>query len=303
MGYFVPTDFFKQVFSAIRAHDPLLSSDDVTIIQSTNGRPIQIPCVGDIESIAQVIGEAGNPSQDDIAVTGQVKLGAFSYRTPIYKCSVEAFDDMETGIPVMDLFQSFSASRIQRGMGRDFLTGSGSSKTLGLIGQLEGLGRGAIYATGDSANTGGAQTGANSIGSVDLANVFYSVNSAYRSSEKCAWLMADSTLQFLASIIDKQGRPVVSIVDGVEQILGKPVKVSPSMPGIGASNVTVIFGDLSYVVSRVVTEGEGIGIKVYRERFAETGEVGLQSFVRGDSVLAFTDANSDAPLAYLQQHS
>ncbi len=43
LGYFVPTGFFSQVFSALAAHDALLDDDSVTVIKTTNGRVITVP--------------------------------------------------------------------------------------------------------------------------------------------------------------------------------------------------------------------------------------------------------------------
>lgn len=38
LGTFVPTDFYPSLFSAMKAHDPLFDGENVTLIQSTNGR-------------------------------------------------------------------------------------------------------------------------------------------------------------------------------------------------------------------------------------------------------------------------
>jgi hypothetical protein len=55
LGTFVPTDFFPNLFSAMKTSDPVMSDDDVTLIKSTNGRVMTVPTLGDIANVAQVI--------------------------------------------------------------------------------------------------------------------------------------------------------------------------------------------------------------------------------------------------------
>jgi len=145
---------------------------------------------------------------------------------------------------------------------------------------------GSQTAAGSSVNDGSANTGANSLGTQDFANAFDTIDAAYSSSPCAAWVMNLKTLGNLYGMVDKYGRPIVSFTDGAPTILGKPVKISPSMDNIGRSNVPVLFGDLSYFSTRIVVPGseEGLGIKSYTEApgLAENGLVGFRSFVRAD---------------------
>ena len=100
------------------------------------------------------------------------------------------------------------------------------------------------------ARTQAVETGATSVGSADIANLYYAFDEAYRDSPKCAWLMFKGTLGKLAAIITAQGLPIVQWQGPEAWILGKPVRISPSMPSIGAQNVPIVFGDLSYFCVR-----------------------------------------------------
>ena len=74
--------------------------------------------------------------------------------------------------------------------------------------------------------------------------MYYSVDSAYRSSPKAAWLMNDTTLQQLAGVVTKMGLPLINVVNGVPTLHGKPVKVSPSMDDVTNGGYPVLFGAL-----------------------------------------------------------
>ena len=184
LGQFVPTDFFGRVISQMKAHSPLFDEDSCTVLNSTNGRVTEIPVLGDIENVASIVNEAGSQTETDIFNPNHVVLGTYAYKTPRWACSIEAFQDLSTVIDSVNLFTDFASSRLRRGIGNDLINGSGSNQPLGLLASLEAVASTAtlpVIAAGAAVHTGGAETGANSIGMPDLLNLYYSVNSAYRS--------------------------------------------------------------------------------------------------------------------------
>jgi HK97 family phage major capsid protein len=114
------------------------------------------------------------------------------------------------------------------------------------------------------------------------------------------------TLATMADLKNKFGNPVelVKYRDGSPTIYGIPVRVSPSMPNIGASNVPVVLGDFSYWCTRLIQD-DGAGLMLYREApgLVERGEVALKVFARADGVLAYTDTTSPSPFIAIQNHS
>jgi HK97 family phage major capsid protein len=160
-------------------------------------------------------------------------------------------------------------------------------------------------ALGSSANDGSGNTGANSIGSADIATVYSSVPQIYRQSEKCVWLMSENTLGFLQKLLDKFGHPILPLrwdKGDTPTLYGKDVKIDPNMPDIAASANTVIFGDLSYFGVRRVP----LGIRVYKEAvgLVENGNVALQLWDRFDSNFLWAgDGFAKSPIGFLQQHS
>jgi HK97 family phage major capsid protein len=306
LGYFVPNDFFQNLVTAMKAHDVLFDDESATVIRSSNGRPLPVPIAGDIENVASVIGEGGSQTSVDIDTTGHAVLGAYSYSTPRLVVSLEAFQDLEASFTAVGLFKRFAADRLARGIAADMLNGSGSSKTLGLIPSLEALGLIPVTAAGSSANTGGSETGATSLGSNDFTAALAELDSAYLASPKCAWLMNKTTLANTAGLVTKFGQPLnlVSYATGYPTIYGIPIKVCPSMPNVGASTTPVILGDLSYWATRLIIDDQ-FGVAVYREApgLIEQGNVGLRCFARADGALLYKDTNSPAPFVMIQCNS
>ena len=306
VGSFVPLEFFKDVFVAKKNTDALFDPTVVTYIETTNGRPTQFGYMGDTENVANLVSEGNPTTEEDISSVSGVMLGAYTFRTPVFHASLKAFQDVEMAAGVLELFKKFSADRIARGVGPYLVTGQGPTvkQPTGLLNAIESLNAASVTATGSSANTGGAETGATSVGSADIANLYYALDEAYRDSPKCAWLMSSGTLGKLAAITTKQGLPIVQWQGPEAWILGKPVRISPSMPSVGAQNVSICFGDLSYFVVRCSVDAQ-TRVQLYKETagLVEKGLFGLRAFVRYDSGLMFSDTGSPSPIVYLVNHS
>jgi HK97 family phage major capsid protein len=305
-GSFVPVDFFTDFLPmALKAHDPIFDEDSVTLIKTENGRPISVPFLSDTENVAVLTSELADTSsaETDIASAGQVLLGAYSYRSPIFRTSIESVQDTENAFPVVEIFKAFAADRIARGVSKDMLLGS--SKTAGLLPSLLALpfGVGAIASGGSAVNDGGSGTSSTSINSQDLSTLFFSVNSSYRDSDKCAWWMNDSTLLALSKQNDKQGRPLIDLNAPRLQLMGKPVKVSPSMPSIGASTNPIAFGDFTFWAQRLSIGTGYIKRYINAPGLAENFKCGFRAFSRHDGALLFSDQNSAPPIRLLQMHS
>jgi HK97 family phage major capsid protein len=299
LGYFVPTGFFPTLFAALAQHDCLFNAEDVTLIKTTDGNPITVPTIGDIENIATVVGEAGQVTSTDLSAPGQAKLGTYKYMT-WDAISIESFQDVYS--PVSVFSQNF-ASRFARGIGKDLVTGSGTSKTLGLIPSLIAAGVTQISAAGSAANDGSGNTGINSIGSEDFQAAFNALDDAYANSPKCAWVMNKKTLATVSGQLDKYGNilRLVEWSNGKAYIFGIPVKIAPSMDNIGNGKNPVVLMDLSYWATRIAT-AEDTGLQVIKESagLVEYGKVGLRAYVRADGCLLYNDSNSPAPAVIIQ---
>jgi HK97 family phage major capsid protein len=309
MGSFVPRDFFAGVKAAMKWIDPLVDPDVCTVVETENGRILQVGFYDDTNSYASVVGENTNQAanETDIASVSEVDVQAFSYRTPLWRLSVEAFSDLDQMTTAIDLFGKFSAQRVARGVGRDLMTGNGSGKPLGLIPSLMVSGAPYVVATGSSESTGqGAQTGVNSIGYSDMCNCMENLNEAFLKSSKCAWLMNQSTRSSIGKILDHSGRPLMQFDSSTGRywILGKPVIIAPSMANIGSAAIPVVLGDLSYWISRHATAGDRVQVVKETVGLIEKGEVGLRTWQRWDGALLYSAAVSGTcPMTYIMNHS
>ncbi len=302
-GAFVPTQFLDRVFSALKQYDPLFDPDLVTYIPLERGGLLRVPLASDVENNAIPTTESSDATSADLFITGQAQLQPKSYKSPMFKVSLESVQDVAAFMPVEDLFEYYAAARIARGVGADLVQGSGAGgHILGLLLQLSAAGIVPVIATGSAELTGGIETGANSIGFSDLATVFSRVDPLYRSSPSCAWLMNDNTLLYLQKLITKLGLPLAPVTEGLPYLFGKPVRVSPSMPNIGASNQPVLFGDFRYFALAEVRQDAYVRGFWEAPGFVEQGIIGLKSFSRWDGQLLATDPNA-SPFALLQNHS
>ena len=307
LGYFVPTEFIKNVTKAAQeAGDAILNPEYVSFIKSETGAPIALPVYNDTSEDAVAIGEgtisgtSSDPTVPDVQYPGQVGIGAISYRQT-YIASLEALQDVEASGNLLDLWKDWTAARIARGVGRDMMTGAQNAPIVGLVNQLSNNGCVPIIAQGSSEITGGAETGATSIGNTDLANLVFNLDSAYRAGSKCAFWMSDLTLIKLAQLVNKFGNPVLRWQESTAYIWQYPVRICPSMSVPSASQVSVLFGDGSYIYVRSILD-KLAGVRILKEQFAGSGSVGLQTVSRWDMKLAY-QGQGKAPFTVLQQHS
>jgi HK97 family phage major capsid protein len=220
--------------------------------------------------------------------------------------SIESFQDIDEAIGNINLFKQVTASRLARGIAKHLVIGDGSSKPLGLIPSLEAVGVPSVTASGSAVNTGGSETGANSLGSEDFSAALALLDEGYVASAKCAWFMNKKTLANISGIVTKYGRllNLIQYENGKPSIFGIPVKICPSMDNIGASAVPVVLGDGTYWATRLVAD-ENSGIRVYSEAtgLVEFGNVGMSCFMRADGELLYSDTNSPAPFTFIRNHS
>lgn len=322
LGNFIPTDFFPQVFAAMKAADALFDKDLVTYVESSNGRPLPVPTYDDTSSTAVLTSEANNGTEVDIANPSHSLVPVFSFSTPRFVASLESFEDVEGSLTVAQLFKKFSADRIARGASAYLVNGGGSTQPLGLItallqagvnpvivrgtgGPINNDGGAAYNLMGGSGSATGSYTGANSIGSYDFAAAKAALDPAYI-NDKTRWLMNNATLTTLEGYIGNDGQPLRLVQydsDGSPRILGIKVAICPSMPNIGAASNPVILGDMSYWMTRVVVD-DLAGVKIYTEGpgLAEYGNVGFRTFARVGGALLW-GGGSSSPFVILQNHS
>jgi HK97 family phage major capsid protein len=286
-GYLVPVGFRRELMVALRLYDKLFDPSVVDLFKSDNGLQIPVPVIDDTGSAAVAIDENMQAEEQD-PVLSQVLLPlAPMWRSGIVKVSHQLLQD--SAFDPLDFLAAAFAVRFARGIGPSLVASLLSSAKLGKV------------ADGSASNTGGSETGINSIGTQDLIALRSSVNPAYRASGKVYWLMNDNTLGALLALLDKQGRPIFHVDrwanDEDALLYGYPIAICPSMDDIGSGKKPIAFGATGFFVTRIVKNE--IAIANYSERWAEYGQVGFQGMVRCNGDLACI-AGADAPVKYLQ---
>jgi len=303
-GTFVSPQMYQRSFQTMKQYDQIFDETFANIIETPTGASTAFPAWDDVASAATQVGETLQSSEVDIANFGTAQLNAWPFRTGYVAVTLELLQD--SNFPIGTVLERVFAMRMARGIGPKLISGSGVNTLTGLLTAALANGATVVVASGSSNNTGGSETGSNSLGSADLNTAYHKLDPAYRPG--AVWAMNDSTLSYLEGIVTKQGLPLVKFCDGlngqgdVPFIHGKRVCICPSMPSIGAAQNSVVLYNPLYFVQRRVPSS--IYCKRFDQaaKFVEYGLVGFQEFLRVDSNLIAPNS-SYVPAVIIQQHS
>jgi len=275
----------------------LFDSQYHTPVTTQTGGVTSVPQYDDSENQSVLTSETADSSEVDVNSFQNLELGAFTYRSGYVGVTFELLQDSNWDWP--GFMEEVLSLRHARGVGNALVRGSGVNQPTGILTAAVASGCPIVVANGDSTNVGNADTGANSIGSADLASAFGQLNWQYR--RNAVWLMNDQSLLQILSIYDKEGRPVVRTFiddsDGTEQyrIWGRPVAICPSMPSISnAQNPILIYSPQTFFV-RTIPAATYVNLVLQ-------GMVGFQSFMRVDCNLMTINA-AQPSCCIIQNHS
>lgn len=274
-GNLVPVTFYNRLMAHLIEVSAILQSG-ATVLNTTGGEPLQIPKTTS-HSTAALTAEAAALTASDPAFS-QVTLGAYKYGTLI-QVSRELVDD--NGVDLEGYLAMQAGRALGNAFGADLITGTGTTKPLGLLNNTT------LGVTGPSASGGGfgpASATANS-GADNLIDLFYSVIAPYRASTSCAWIVRDQTMAVFRKLKDTTGAYLFqpSLVAGTpDTFMGKPIYTDPFMPAIATAAKSVVFGDLSQYFIRLAG-----GVRFERsDDFAfNTDLITFRALLRGDGVL------------------
>jgi HK97 family phage major capsid protein len=278
-GYLVPTEFADSLILGLAQVDPLLDENVVTLKKSATFalRPYGMPG-WDLSSFAAVkVGEATQQTPQTVPTASHQMLNGYQYRASLTASFELEEDDFQ---PVIDQFTKAYSIGFARGIGADLVNGNGSTAPQGVLSAASFSG----YTTA---------TGGGVITATDIDEIYFGVNVIYRNAPKCAWVMSDTTYKAVRQARDANGRPLINMVDDREMLMGKPVRISPSMPSYNASTGAahaIIFGDMSHYVVRVSApliqrSIEGVGM-------VETGIAQYRGLIRADAKLVDPSGNA-----------
>lgn len=270
-GYLVPPGFWNNLLIAMKAYGGLLN--EVGIIETTTGQPLQWPGADDTANVGAILGENTQVSQQDIVFTTQT-LNAYTYTSKLVLVSLQLLQD--SAFNVDSFVNGRLAERIARIQATHIVSGSGSGQPQGIV---TGVTNTTTLATGATTTLGSGTTGYDS-----LLDLIHSVDPAYRALPDTKFAAHDSFVKAVRKVKDTQGRPLwqPDYLAGGDRdtILGYPVTIDNSMATMAASSTSALFGNFrrGYIWRRV------LGLQMLRltERYADYLQVGFLGFMRGD---------------------
>ncbi len=241
-GYLVPQDFEQDIIFGMAQVDPLLDKKVVTLIKTKGARPLTYPG-WDLSTLAATRLAEGTQQNPGVVPA----VSAINLNGAIYVSSLDATMELEEDAfePIVNAMKDAFGVALARGIGVDLITGAGTP------GIPQGILTGATASgvTLDQTITSDVSATLNDA----FQEAYFSINRIYRNSKKCAWIMNDETYEWIRQLTDKQARPLIEIRKDKEEIMGKPVLISPTMPAYNASPLVhgkIVFGDLSHYVVR-----------------------------------------------------
>lgn len=305
-GAFVPTGIFDRLLSTGKQYDELFSGDFSNQIVTQSGNTIPAPILDDANNSSVLTTETSAGVEADLANFSAVQLGAYPFRSGYVAVSLELLQDLPDEFPIGALLERAFALRHARGIGAKFATGSGVNQPTGLQTAVVGSGAVPVIASGSSNNTGGSETGSTSVGTADLATCFRKLNPYYR--RNAVWFMNPDTLDYLQSLVSKQGTEVVNFRKGfgkgddVPYVLGRPVALCPSLATLGAAANVIFFGDPTYFITRLARDSAYIQRITQSMQALTFGLILFQSYLRADSNLLAPNSQA-LPFQFIQTHS
>ncbi|MCB1516121.1 MAG: phage major capsid protein [Hyphomicrobiaceae bacterium] len=242
-GYTVPSEVANVLIKSMAAWGPMYDPGVTTEIKTTGGGQILLPTVNDTASTGGASNGEGVTLTDDggkDAAFGQKALGAYSFDTEWLRVSKELADDSIFAMEA--LLGDLLGERLGRLANSQLTVGTGSSAPNGIV-------------TASTAGKTAASTTA--ITGDEIIDLVHSVDPAYRSGPKVAFMMHDLVLAAVRKLKDGDGNYLWQMGDvqkGIPaSLLGHRYYVNQAMESsIAAAKKVMLFGDLSkYYVRKV----------------------------------------------------
>lgn len=273
-GYTVPTELMNQIAKAMKAWGPMYDEDVATSITTSSGNPMKLPTVDDtaVVAVAHTEGTALTDDGGSDVTFGQKSLDAYAFDTEFIRFSWEL--DTDSIFSMEALLGDLLGERLSRIANTQLTTGTGSSAPNGVV---------------TASALGKTAAGAAAITSDEIIDLLHSVDPAYRTSPKAAFMFNDATLQYIRKLKDGQGNYLWQMGDVTKgapgTLLGYRYWVNQAMASIATAQKTVLFGDFGkYFVRKV---GSPV-IGVMRERFWP--DMGIAGLIRFDGELSHSGA-------------
>lgn len=252
-----------------------------SVMRTASGEDLHYPTVDDTSNKGVLLNESAAVSEQDVTL-GEIVLRAYKYSSKLVKVPFELIQD--SAFDVARFLGERLGERLGRIQAEHFTTGDGAAKPSGLV-------------TDSVAGKTTAASGA--IAADEIIDLLHSVDPAYRSGGKVAWMMHDSILAVVRKLKDGVGQYLWQPgyqAGEPDRLLGYPVIPNQDMASaLATTNITMLFGDFSKYMIRDVGS---IRLKRLVERYADNDQEGFVAFARADGALLDAGTN---PVKHLVQ--
>ena len=241
-GYTVPVELANIIVRSMKMWGPMYDEDVCTVLTTSGGYQLNMPTVDDTSVTAEITPGEGVTWTDDggkDATFGTKRLDAFLYQTEWLRISLELAQDSDFDIE--SLIGSLLGERLGRVANLQLTTGDGTGDPNGVV-------------TASTSSVTAAL--ATAVTFDELISLEHSVDPAYRTSPKCAFMFNDNTLAFIRKIKDGEGNYIWNmgnVQNGVAaSLLGRRYWINQAMANIATGNKPILFGDFGkYFVRKV----------------------------------------------------
>lgn len=240
-GYTVPTELLNIIEVSMKAHGPMYNGSVITEIVTNGGGQLTMPTVDDTTVTAGAHTEGATLTDDggkDVTFVGKA-LDAFAFNTEWLRVSRELADD--SIFAMENLIGELLGERLARIANAQLTTGSGSSAPNGIV---------TASALGKTAAATSAITWD------EVLDLEHSVDPAYRTAPKVAYMFNDATLKALRQLKDGDGNylwQMGNVQAGIPNTFnGRTYHINQDVADLGAAAKVMLFGDFGkYYVRKV----------------------------------------------------
>ncbi len=266
-GFNAPPEFVEEMIMTLQEQNPVRG---LFKTRTTAKRAIQVPKqVG--HPTAQWVSELESRTETTGITYGRIEIPAHEMHGQV---NVSREDMEDSYFDLESTIRSELSEQFARAEGVAFIDGSGAGKPEGLLTNADVAG----ITSGDAA----------SFGADDLISVYYEPLDSYIANS--TFLMKRAVIKHVRQLKDGEGNYIWAA--GLQRdarpatILDRPYVAADQMPGLGSSNVCVLFGDFraAYtIVDRIIME---VITDIFSGKATGTVEFSARKRVGGKVVLA-----------------
>lgn len=233
-GYTIPQGFRAILEEAMLFYGPMPGA--ATVMRTSDGATLYMPTSNDTATSGALLAEGSQLTTVTDPVFGRVALGSYMYTSKFVYVSYQLLTD--SAFDIESYLARALGERLGRILNAQFTTGSGTDQPNGVV---------------TASHLGVTAVAQDAITADELINLYHSLDPAYRVN--ASWQCADSVLKAVRLL--KEGNGQYMWQPGLQSsqpdtLLGKPIAINTAMAALATGNKTVIFGDMSKYIARLV---------------------------------------------------